>query len=78
MGDSAAQNTTSTLHTPPPDTTILSKGEWCDFPKKVLLERSAKANIANHTGELDWNAGFEPLGSHFTPIDCYGDGKLGF
>ena len=78
MGDSAAQNTTANEQAPPPDTTISAEGQWCDFPKKVLLERIAKANIANYTGKLDWNAGSEPLGSHFTPLDCYGDGKLGF
>ena len=65
--------------TPPPDKTILLEAEqWYDFPKKAMMERLAKANIANHTGDLDWNAGSEPLGSHFTPIDCFGDGKFGF
>tara|TARA_B110000902_G_scaffold262643_1_gene339923 strand:- start:280 stop:3522 length:3243 start_codon:yes stop_codon:yes gene_type:complete len=58
--------------------TVLTSGKWTDFPKKILLERIAKTNIANETGDLDWNAGAEPLGSHFEPIDCFENGKVGF
>jgi len=63
---------------PDHETFFLNEGRWADFPKKLMLERVAKANIANLTGDLDWNRGANPLGSHFKPIDCYGDGKVGF
>ena len=77
MGDSAAQNTTSTLHTPPPDTTILSKGEWCNFPKKVLLERIAKADLAECPICLDRerDTAFIPCG-HRACAACAGQVSL--
>jgi hypothetical protein len=50
MSDSVAQKTTSNEQAPPPATTILTEGQWCDLPKKVLLERIAKANITSYIG----------------------------
>ena len=63
----------------------LEVGKWQDFSLKLMSERIAKAHCANLTGNLAYSEGAKPrldpeTGKqlNLTPIDCYGDGVLGF